>query len=396
VVDRELLNQYGDGLVVLSSSIRGEIGYHLLNGNEDEASKSIEWFKARFKDDFYLEVVDNGIPEQESVNQRLAELGPRLGVELVGTSESFYLDPAHAEAQEVLQCIPLGRTLDFERPKSLVPAEFSFKSASQMKARLESYPGAYENALKIADKCDLKFKFKDEQGKAIYHLPSFRPEGVNRGDSFDAVAFFKDQSREGLELRFQEPEFSGPEGKKNQAGWEALEKEYRTRLEEELMMIERTGFSGYFLIVSDFIKWAKSQNIPVGPGRGSGAGSLVAYALFITDIDPIEFEKTSMAEISMPKEIVLRHRPTAFGHIFSGDGYSAGYYVYIWADSMTADVYEGFMEKGGLYNKDACKLLETSIMSVGNSIPPDEAFRRFRGRDVDTNALMRDRGFPVT
>lgn len=114
------------------------------------------------------------------------------------------------------------------------------------------------------------------------------------------------------------------------------------------------------------------------------------------DIDPIDFEKSSMEEIGCPKEIVLRHRPTAFGHIFSGDGYSAGYYVYIWADAMTADVYEGFMEKGGLYNKDACKLLETSIMSVGNSIPPDEAFRRFRGRDVDTNALMRDRGFPVS
>ena len=113
-------------------------------------------------------------------------------------------------------------------------------------------------------------------------------------------------------------------------------------------------------------------------------------------IDPVEFEKATMAEIGCPKEIVMRHRPTAFGHIFSGDGYSAGYYVYIWADAMTADVYEGFMEKGGLYNKDACKLLESSIMSVGNSIPPDEAFRRFRGRDVDTNALMRDRGFPVS
>lgn len=114
------------------------------------------------------------------------------------------------------------------------------------------------------------------------------------------------------------------------------------------------------------------------------------------DIDPVEFERATLEEIGCPKEIVLRHRPTAFGHIFSGDGYSAGYYVYIWADTMTADVYEGFVEKGGLYNKDACKLLETSIMSVGNSIPPDEAFRRFRGRDVDTNALMRDRGFPVT
>ncbi len=114
-----------------------------------------------------------------------------------------------------------------------------------------------------------------------------------------------------------------------------------------------------------------------------------------TSIDIADFETKTMAEIGMPKEMVLRHPAAAFGHIFSGDGYSAGYYVYIWADAMTADVYEGFKEKGGLYNKEACKLLETSITSVGNSIPPDEAFRRFRGRDVDTNALMRDRGFPV-
>ena len=112
-------------------------------------------------------------------------------------------------------------------------------------------------------------------------------------------------------------------------------------------------------------------------------------------IDPGEFERATMDEIGCPAEIVMRHRPTQFGHIFSGDGYSAGYYVYIWADAMTADVYEGFMERGGLYDPDACRLLEESIMSVGNSIPPDEAFRRFRGRDVDTDALMRDRGFPV-
>ncbi|MEZ5514596.1 MAG: M3 family metallopeptidase [Steroidobacteraceae bacterium] len=112
-------------------------------------------------------------------------------------------------------------------------------------------------------------------------------------------------------------------------------------------------------------------------------------------IDPADFEKRTMAEIGCPPEIVMRHRPTQFSHIFSGDGYSAGYYVYIWADAMTADVYEGFMEKGGLYDQSACKLLEDAIMSVGNSIPPDEAFRRFRGRDVDTDALMRDRGFPV-
>ncbi len=290
VVDRELLNQYGDGLVVLSSSIRGEVGFHLLQGNEDAALASIEWYRKRFGDDFYLEVVDNGIPEQESVNQRLAEISQRLGVPLVGTSETFYLDPSYAEAQEVLQCIPLGRTLDFGRPKSLVPPEFWFKPAKTMRERLEAYPDAYENALKIAEKCDLKFKFKDEAGKAIYHLPNFRPDGVKKGEPFDSVAFFREQSREGLEQRFREPGFSGPDGKKSHPDWPALEQQYRARLEEELSMIERTGFAGYFLIVSDFIKWAKAQNIPVGPGRGSGAGSLVAYVLFITDIDPIEFK----------------------------------------------------------------------------------------------------------
>jgi peptidyl-dipeptidase Dcp len=103
-----------------------------------------------------------------------------------------------------------------------------------------------------------------------------------------------------------------------------------------------------------------------------------------------------MKEIGMPPEIVMRHRPTQFGHIFAGDGYSAGYYSYIWADTLTADAAEAFAEAGSFYDKPTAKRLYESIMSVGNSIAPDEAFRRFRGRDVDTNALMRDRGFPVT
>ena len=113
-------------------------------------------------------------------------------------------------------------------------------------------------------------------------------------------------------------------------------------------------------------------------------------------IDPDEFEKRTMSEIGCPKEIVMRHRPTAFGHIFSGDGYSAGYYVYIWADTMSSDVAEAFAEAGSFYDQATCDRLRETIMSVGNSIAPDVAFRRFRGRDVDTNALMRDRGFPTT
>jgi peptidyl-dipeptidase Dcp len=113
-------------------------------------------------------------------------------------------------------------------------------------------------------------------------------------------------------------------------------------------------------------------------------------------IDPGEFEKRTMHEIGMPPEMVMRHRPTHFGHIFAGDGYSAGYYSYIWADTLTADAAEAFAAAGSFYDKATAKRLHDSIMSVGNSLPPDEAFRKFRGRDVDTNALMRDRGFPVT
>ena len=112
-------------------------------------------------------------------------------------------------------------------------------------------------------------------------------------------------------------------------------------------------------------------------------------------VDADAFETKSMAEIGCPKEVIMRHRPTAFGHIFSGDGYSAGYYVYIWADTMSADVVEAFVEAGSLYDKATCRRLRDTIFSVGNSVPPDVAFRNFRGRDVDTNALMRDRGFPV-
>jgi peptidyl-dipeptidase Dcp len=113
-------------------------------------------------------------------------------------------------------------------------------------------------------------------------------------------------------------------------------------------------------------------------------------------IDPDEFERLTMTEIGCPKEIVMRHRPTAFGHIFADDGYSAGYYSYIWADTMSADASEAFKEAGSFYDRPTCDRFRDTIFSVGNSVPPDVAFRNFRGRDVDTNALMRDRGFPVT
>jgi DNA polymerase-3 subunit alpha len=286
IVDRALLDRYGDGLIVLSGNLKGEVPYKLLLGDTEGALENALWFKKRFGEDYYFELIDTGLPEQEQVNDALAAMGERHGIACVATADCHYADAKDAEAHEVLQCIEHGKNLDFDRPKSLVPAEYFFKPAELMRERFERYPGACDNTLKIAEKCDLKFKFTDEQGRPIYHLPNFRPDGVAKTDSFDLIAYFRQQARDGLEARCNSVGFTKKRAKPH---WQELKKDYAARLESELAMIERTGFAGYFLIVSDFINWAKREGIPVGPGRGSGAGSLVAYSLNITDIDPLEF-----------------------------------------------------------------------------------------------------------
>lgn len=286
-IDRELLDKFGEGLIVLSGCLRGELSYKILTGNEEGALNSLLWFKKRFGPDFYLELQDSGIPEQDRVNQVLYQWGEKHQIECVATNDCHYLEPHHCEAHEVLQCIEGGRELDFDRPKSLVPSEFYFKDGKTMTERFTGFPGAVENTLKIADKCDLKFQFKDAQGRPIYHLPNFRPDGVGKDDPFDLIQYFRDQSKAGLQKRFQEYGFAK---KRNAPNWAEREPLYHERLAQEVSMIEKTGFAGYFLIVADFIQWAKNNQIPVGPGRGSGAGSLVAYSLGITDIDPIQFQ----------------------------------------------------------------------------------------------------------
>jgi DNA polymerase-3 subunit alpha len=187
-------------------------------------------------------------------------------------------------AQEVLMCVGAGRNLDENRGSRIVPDEFWFKDEATIRSQFPSNAEAIDNTLRIAEKCNFSFKLKDDKGRQIYHLPDYKMEGADKEVSVeDALRL---QTREGLKERFKEPAFVKLAAV---ADWAEKEKTYWKRLEEELDMIVRTGFSGYFLVVSDFIKYAKSQSIPVGPGRGSGAGSLVAYSLKITDIDPIPF-----------------------------------------------------------------------------------------------------------
>ncbi len=291
-IDRKLLDQYGEGLIVLSGCLRGELSQKILSSDESSALESVKWFHQRFKEDFFLELQDSALPEQAFVNETLSEWGKKQGIGCVATVDCHYLKPEDAEAHEILQCIEYGKNLDLERPKSLVPIDYWLKPPELIAQSLSRYPEALEATRRIADRCNVEFKFKDAQGRVIYHLPNFRPDstpenGAPAAIPFDLKSYFQEQARQGLSERFESAVF---EKKRKLEDWPEHEKQYHARLEDELEMIGKTGFAGYFLIVADFINWAKKNGIPVGPGRGSGAGSLVAYALKITDIDPIEFK----------------------------------------------------------------------------------------------------------
>jgi DNA polymerase-3 subunit alpha len=243
------------------------------------------------------------LPAQAAANGVIADLGNRLSVPLVAAADVHYLRPEQGAAHEVLMSIAAGRNLDENRGTRLTPDEYWFKDPETMRRQFHWAPEALSNTLLVAEKCGFTFKLKDEKGRQIYHLPHYRPEQwaaageeppafvkeqtelakahadvAYPGGTFSPEGYLKVAARKGLEERFSECGIG-----------EAERAPYYARLEEETEMIIRTGFAGYFLIVSDFIGYAKTQGIPVGPGRGSGAGSIVAWSLKITDLDPIKF-----------------------------------------------------------------------------------------------------------
>jgi len=280
--DLELLAEYSEGLIATTACLKGEVGYNFFTGQDDRAQKSIFKLKEIFKDDFYLEIQENGIPEQKIVNEKVVAFARANNISLVATNDCHYMTPEDAKAQEVLLCIQTQKTFADENRMKLSTQEFYFKSAELMRQKFSYAPEACDNTLKIADMCDVTFNWKDANGNQVYHLPDYP---ITTGEL--AADYFARVSREGMNARFKGPHFAKLV---MQGSWECeLKNKYLERLEDEIKMISNMGFAGYFLIVSDFIKWAKLKDIPVGPGRGSGAGSLVAYALDITNINPIPF-----------------------------------------------------------------------------------------------------------
>ncbi|MFQ5850864.1 MAG: DNA polymerase III subunit alpha [Candidatus Binatia bacterium] len=273
-VDKDLLKEHNKGLIVLSSCLRGEVACALSAGQIEKAKAAAESYGSIFKDRFYLEVQDNKIPEQEKVNRMLVDLGRDLSLPVVGTNDCHYVDRNDADAHDVLLCIQTGKTVHDENRMKMSTDELFLKSAEQMKRGFDYCPEAVESSLEVAQRCNLELEF------GRYHFPRFDPpQGRGLDDYLDELA------RKGLAKRL------GISGLRTSntgiGGVTSNESIYEERLDYELSVIKRMQFSGYFLIVADFINYAKDHGIPVGPGRGSAAGSLVAYALKITDLDPI-------------------------------------------------------------------------------------------------------------
>lgn len=293
-IDDRVLRENSKDIICLTGGIRGQIPDLFLKEGPEAAEKRLRELKEIFGDRLYIEINRTGLPEWERINTFLIKAGREIGIELVAANDVHYLNPDDQIVQDVLVCIGQNRTLSDETRPKLGSNEFYFKSSSQMESLFEDIPEAVENTIKIANKIDIKFQLKDSAGKPIYHLPTFPTEG---GVSLKEE--IRRRSLEGLESRFSESESRGemvPDEQKP---------DYFQRLDYELSVIDRMGFNGYFLIVQDFINWAKNHDIPVGPGRGSGAGSLVAYVLKITDLDPFPskllFERFLNPErISMP------------------------------------------------------------------------------------------------
>ena len=296
-IDLEVLEKYHEGLICLSACLAGAVNQALLNGQNEKAEEIALWHKKVFGEDYYIEIQNNGIQEQVLANQKLIQLARKLDIPLVATNDAHYLKKEDAYNHEVLLCIQTGKRMSDEDRMRFETDELYVKSPEEMSTYFSAFPDAIENTVKIAEKCNVEFEF----GHTILPNYDVPPEFETHYD------FFKKLCEDGIKNRYGE-----------QPSQEILD-----RAEYELSVIQKMGYVDYFLIVWDFIHFAKTHNIPVGPGRGSGAGSIIAYAIEITDIDPMKygllFERFLNPErISMPDfdvDFCYEHRQDVIDYV---------------------------------------------------------------------------------
>ncbi|MBM3285405.1 MAG: DNA polymerase III subunit alpha, partial [Candidatus Aminicenantes bacterium] len=274
-VDKELLAAHADGLIALSGCLKGEVAFFLEKEIEEAAEQAaLEYLSFFGRDRFYIEIMDHGLPQQKAVNPRLVQLARKLDLPLVATNDAHYLEREDAGSHDVLLCIQTNKKLTDQDRIRFGSQEFYFKSGQEMAELFKDIPEALQNTTRIAARCD--FAFPSGQ----HFLPRFQAPGDAPLDEYLAAV-----AREGFRARLE----SLREKRERQELGHSLE-DYEERIEKELRLVKEMGFEGYFLVVWDLIRTARSRNIPVGPGRGSAAGSFLAYCLGITDIDPLEYD----------------------------------------------------------------------------------------------------------
>ena len=270
-IDKELLAEHSEGLIALSSCIRGEVAHNVNRENVPRATKvAAKYAEIMGPENFYLELQNHGLENQDRINKEITGIGKKLDIPIVATNNCHYLNKEDFRAHEILLCLQTGKTISDPYRMQYPAPEFYFKSPEEMTELFREIPEAITNTLKIAERCELELEF-DKLNLPDYPVP----------ESYTLETYLEEISRKGLKDRFMELEKLGIDFDRSI---------YEKRLEEELGIIQRMGYPGYFLIVWDFIKYAKEKGIPVGPGRGSAAGSVVAYALKITDIDPMQYD----------------------------------------------------------------------------------------------------------
>ena len=320
-IDRQTLYAHQEGLIVLTACLKGEIPWRLTHNDENGArARALELQKV-FGDRLYLEIQENGLPEQTIANKGLMALAKELGIKLVATNDCHYLTKEESYAHEVLLCIQTSKTINDPNRFRFNTNELFFKSGDEMAAQFHYCPEAISNTLEVAERCNLALSFQEN------YFPIFP---IKEGETLEEV--FSQACWDGFQERLDHMQEMGEVSA-------ATEKTYRDRLTYEIEVIQKMGFAGYFLIVADFINWAKKQKIPVGPGRGSGAGSLAAYCMAITDIDPIPygllFERfLNVERVSMPDfdvDFCKERRDEVIDYVrrrYGGDDYVAQIVAY--------------------------------------------------------------------
>ncbi|MBP5331907.1 MAG: DNA polymerase III subunit alpha [Lachnospiraceae bacterium] len=286
-IDKELLEQYHDGLICLSACVAGRVPQLIIHGDMDGAEQEALWFKNLFGEDYYFEIQNHGLADEETVSYGLLTLSQKLGIKLVCTNDVHYLNEEDAEAHEILLCIQTKKKLS-DPDRMVYKGNYSVRPEAEMRKLYPSLQEAFDNTVEVADKCVFEFKFADKPSD--YRMPTVV---IPKEYGTDYFGYLKDEAYKGLDVRYPEGHAEREQAIKN--------------LEFELSIIKNMGFAEYFLDTRKTVMWSRQNGILVGPGRGSAAGSTMCYCLGITDIDPIRygllFERFLNPErVSMPKQ----------------------------------------------------------------------------------------------